>query len=261
MSEQNIGSFGKELSELRREMTEFEGSLKKSALYWKIGGGLLLIFVFAYLTWSYAKIRTFVQPESIAATVDGVVLDKGPELIKEMSNSLIAMAPEVIETGKTQAMEFIPLLRKDLEAMLRDMVKDAVKEYGSIVDSVLSESLKDPANKAIILTISSSPKATADMIAKVGKGFTAEVDKVLKRETGEGLNQKLVQSQKQLQEIRDKLRRLQSNVGLNAQERLERHFLQLVLAETPLAGDLNATPAAPVKAATKKSAAPKKVKK
>jgi hypothetical protein len=263
MSQENIGTVSKDLSELRQELVAYEAATKKSSMYWKFGGAILLIFVFSYLTYAYVQVKNFLQPESIAATIDGLVIDKAPVMVKEGANSLIAMAPDVIETGKAKALEYIPLARIELEGTFESLVKDALAEYSAVVNTALTDALKDPANKAIILQVNKSPKAAADLIAKAGKRFTDELDKILRKETGESLNKKLSESQRMLAEIRDKLRRLQKGENLSAEERLERHFLQLVLADTVLAPDAGAPAAAPAKATPakkgdKKAASPAK---
>jgi len=250
MSQENIGTVARELNELRQELTAYEASLKRSGLYWKIGGAVLLIFVFSYLTYSYVQIKNFFQPESIAATVDGIVIDKAPLMLKESSNGLIAMAPDVIDSGRAYALNFIPLARIELETAFELLVKEALAEYGAVVKTALSDTLKDPANRAIILQINKSPKAADDLVSIAGKKFLEDLDKILKQETGEGLNKKLTESQKQLAEIRDKLRRLQKGDNLNAQERLERHFLQLVLVDANIDSTISSS-VAPAKAPAK----------
>jgi hypothetical protein len=225
-------ALSRDIGELRREVASFEGDLKKSTKVWTFGGGLLVVFVLSYLTWAYVQVKTFIQPENVATIIDGLVIDQASPLIKEMSNGLIAMAPEVIDQGKEQAINFIPLVRTELESSLTDMTRDFTMDMGAIVSTSLTDVLADKKNKPLVVKASASSKAAEDVIKLVGTKVVNQVDATLKKETGEGLAKKISESQKQLEAIRNKLNRLQKGQNLNAEEKLERHFLQLVLADT-----------------------------
>lgn len=121
------------LNELERERKSVRTSYILSAL--------LVLFVIAYTSWLSAQISMMLDPQGLALTASGLVIDRIPEAGDSLRETLVDGAPNIARAFSDEVLSTLPSFRLYLEEQTGPVVDHVAQEMTEAALANLSENV------------------------------------------------------------------------------------------------------------------------
>ena len=229
-------SLGTLESRMREQVAAAESS-KRTTL---VVGVILVILVFASLTYTTINVRREMEPKVLAETVQALA----GQQIEPLKQSLLAQKEDVITGLREQAIAVVPDLRKKAEAATVDMIDANIGKLDGKVDEIITEMLKQHKGTLQPLIEAAGTKGNDEELAEAFKVSLEEL-------VGAKMDEVLVEFNKAMDVVEAKLDRLaMEDDKLTPEELFEKEmvimvmgFLNNVQEPTPVPPESLAVPA------------------
>lgn len=208
------------IAELREESRELaRRSRLRDYVYLAVG-----VFLAGYLTWGYLRIRPYTDPIFVADTLVELGESQIPGLMDGLTSQVTSGAPSIIQAAEDQLEGTLTSLRQQLQQSIGDGMGEAISNVMVDHDAPIMAKLK--AHPELALQAIESPAGV--------DAFQAMIRESDHLGGGKVKNKLVRDSLQELTVIRDRVRRLQQNRGLNELDKAERRLLVSVLAHVPM---------------------------
>ena len=208
-----IAELGEEARELARK------SRRRNYVHLAVG-----VFLAGYLTWGYVRIRPYTDPIFVADTLVELGESQIPGLMDGLTSQVTSSAPSIIQEAEDQLERTLTSVRQQLQQSIGEGMGEAISNIMVDHDAPIMARLK--AHPEIALQALESPAGLESFHTMIRE--TDHLDR------GNVKNKLVRDSLQELTVIRDRVRRLQQNRGLNELDKAERRLLVSVLAHVPM---------------------------
>lgn len=214
---------------LEAEIKATEASIKHRI----IGGVILMVFVFSYLTWMYVSVRKIMVPETMADIAYYRVHDGMPTLCSSVKTEFIRRAPTTVALVGEQVIAALPETRKLAEAKVTDFLNKEMEEIRDQAGAYFREVLLDNGNviRENLVAMQDpvqGPKIAEELATEMIDKGQAAMETVTQK-TFDGF---LLESEQVLKDIRDALVRIEQGEKLTHEQATLKRFIQLLHLHT-----------------------------
>jgi len=199
------------LEELERE--------KKTTRISYIISAVLVVIVVLYTSWLGSQIKLLLDPEGLALTASGLVIEATPDVGAELEATLVDGAPEIAQSVSQSIIDAIPTFRMYVEEQLGPVIDETAKEMA--IAAVNQLSAKVAAHEVI------EGQETAELANAIVTEFEAGLELALDEadENGETPRERIEASLDSMEKIDRELKILARGRGLSDSQQKERDLL------------------------------------
>ena len=211
MTTNNAGIEGLLLQELQKE--------QKATRLSYIVSAVLVIFVLLYTAWLGSRITLLLDPEGLALSASGLVLEATPDVGADLEATLVDGAPELARSVSQSIVDAIPTFRVYVEEQLGPVIDTTAEEMAAAAVAKLSERV---ANHEMV-----EGQETAELANAIVEEFEAGLDMALDEpdEEGETPRQRIEASLESLEKIDRELKIIARGRSLSGTQQQERDLL------------------------------------
>lgn len=123
---------------LENEVTKLHGQRRMGAIV----GGLLVLFVFGYMTWIGSIVTYWAKPQNLVLAASGIVESNLPHMQKSAEAWIKSEAPKVAKHIGQQVNREVPklvrnMIEKTIDQYAGDLAKYAVDKYSDAFSSII----------------------------------------------------------------------------------------------------------------------------
>jgi len=104
---------------------------------------VLAIIVLLYTSWLGSRINLILDPEGLALTASGLVIDAAPGIGDELEATLVDGAPDIARSVSQGIIDAIPTFRVYLEEQLGPVIDQTAEEMAAAAVAKLTEEVAD----------------------------------------------------------------------------------------------------------------------
>ncbi len=192
---------------------------KKSSQISYIVSAVLVVFVILYTSWLGSRIKLILEPEGLALTASGLVIEATPGIGEELEATLVDGAPEIARYVSQSIVDAIPTFRVYVEEQLGPVVDQTAEEMAAAAVTKLSEKV---ASQEIV-----EGQETAELANAIVEEFEAGLEYALDEpdENGETPRDRITASLEGLDKIDKELKLLARGRNLSDTQARERDLL------------------------------------
>lgn len=192
---------------------------KKSSQISYIVSAVLVVFVILYTSWLGSRIKLILEPEGLALTASGLVIEATPGIGAELEATLADGAPEIARYVSQSIVDAIPTFRVYVEEQLGPVVDQTAEEMAAAAVTKLSEKV---ASQEIV-----EGQETAELANAIVEEFEAGLEYALDEpdENGETPRDRITASLEGLDKIDKELKLLARGRNLSDTQARERDLL------------------------------------
>lgn len=116
---------------------------KKSTQISYVVSAILVVVVILYTSWLGSRIKLILDPEGLALTASGLVIEATPDVGQELEATLVDGAPEIARYVSQSIVDAIPTFRLYLEEQLGPVVDKTAEEMAAAAVTKLSEKVAE----------------------------------------------------------------------------------------------------------------------
>jgi len=209
------------LNELLSELKTEQDKMARKSRSSMITSVVLVLFLISYLFWIYHRIRPFGDPTFVADALVDIGKAQVAQLIDETGKQLADNSSAILKDGEVLVEDSLGQLRQNLQEQVEQALGEAIYEAMREQDNALMTKLGKHAD--LVLKSADSPADAKAVLALM----TADVPT-------KGKTKLMADAEAELTKLRDRVRRLEKNRDLSAEEKAERRLILAVLSEVPL---------------------------
>lgn len=234
---------------LAQDFTSLHKQRKRTA----ITGIVLVVLVFAYMTWLYGAVRHMTKPDNLADAMAGYVEVSLPDWKRAAKNVVQTEAPRVARyVGDTVVRELPAVLRTAIESMVIEYTNDIAQTAAKHLEAAFVELVVGARDE---LKQAAESGIEEDQAALMARALDHQLQRAAKQTSSnpfeESVLVKLEKSQKALESLNNRLEKLLApdHEPVSRRAKLERRFImtfwKFMQQENP---DLRAQEPPPAKA-------------
>lgn len=192
---------------------------KKSTQISYVVSGVLVVVVILYTSWLGSRIQLILDPEGLALTASGLVIEATPDVGAELEATLVDGAPEIARMVSQSIVDAIPTFRLYVEEQLGPVVDKTAEEMAAAAVTKLSEKV---AEQEVL-----EGQETAELANALVEEFEAGLEFALDEpdENGETARERITASLESLEKIDRELKLIARGRNLSDNQARERDLL------------------------------------
>ncbi len=209
------------LERLRQELIQQHARSQHATLITAGIGAVSLVLLGGYFYYAYAQLAEFTEPKQMVDVAQGMLEDNLPEARQALEKEIVKQAPVWAEKLSQQAQQGLPVARKKLEEYALTQAEAKFKETKLLTEEQFREFLGD--HRALLEAgfkdLANNSKLADDTLADFEEALNATLKEDLKTQSAVYLET--------LNNLHDKVKRLELGQKLSQEEQLERRIVML----------------------------------
>ncbi len=207
-----------------RELIESRASLRRT----QIVGGLLAVFVVAYMSYLTAGFRASLEPNGAAQIATGLASQRLDDMEPQFADYIHTEVPKMIQGAPDEVIKQLPEYRKELEKRVDTTIRTQAQQGATQLDKQLDDFLTAHKEQVGNLLKNGQDPANLDGVANdLETSFKSYLhDTKIGSET---LEQKLDETLKALKQVSERTAKLAAKKGLTADEQKARHAVAMLM--------------------------------
>lgn len=210
------------IEKLTTELRKSKSALNRDSTILLIVAILLFAVFLGYFIFGYNKFKEISEPNLLMDAAESIVNDNIKDVRRTLQNEVTQNADKWVEQLSVQAVGSVDKMRTELEKFVTSQLKEKIEKSVELADPEFEKILADNNEvlKKAFSDFGKDEKTSEELVEIIANEVDARLKTNLEKDANEVLNMMI--------QLKAKMRKLRSGVGLDEEESLERQILATV---------------------------------
>jgi len=209
------------LDSVQRELAAQQRKLVGRTRFTGFIAAIVLVALSVYFYYGYTQLNELTEPTKLVALAENTIVDNLAPARKILEDEIKSGAPGWADQLSREVQESLPQAREELEKYIVEQMEMMIDATGALTEEQLRGFFKD--NHDVLERGLQDLASSPDMAEQTMQELIAALDKQLSKQ----MHDEALELFATLALMSEKLARLKSGQGLNAEQQLERQVLML----------------------------------